>query len=59
MTLDDRQILAAVGVNGASGSLTPLVSNLQPVLSVVLILVQIGVAVITILLLSRKLKNKE
>lgn len=58
MNSGDKSILAAVSVNGASASITPLVHNLQPVLSAILTIVQIGVAIVTLLILIHKFKNK-
>lgn len=54
----DNHILAAVGVNGVSSSMTPLIHNLQPVLSAILTAVQIIVAVVTVMVLLRQYKQK-
>lgn len=58
MVLDDKHILAAVSVNGVSASATPAIQQLQPVLSVILTIVQVGVAIVTLLILIRKFKSK-
>lgn len=58
MDLGDKHILAAVTVNGVSASATPMIYQLQPILSAILTIVQVGVAVVTLLILIRKLKNQ-
>lgn len=56
--VQDKHILAAVTVNGASASATPFIHSMQPVLSAILTIVQIGVAIVTLLILIHKLKSK-
>jgi hypothetical protein len=59
MKPNEQILLATAGANSVSSSMTPWVQTLQPILSTILIFVQIAVAVVTVLVLVKTLKKKD